>query len=345
MSKELSAHTETPKDLIFEPENLTTATIKKFICPNANDQELILGLQICKSMNLNPLKREVYLIKYSQNTDEKMSIVTGYEVYLKRAERSGKYMGMKCWTEGAIKDGNLKGCIEVYRKGWDKPLYHEVEYAEYVGRKKDGSITKFWSGKPKTMIKKVAIAQGFRLAFPDELDGMPYTDAEIDEQDLTDDQPNNGKSRLENIVEEAEIVTPKPTPPPVKTPVKEKKSNVVEEAEEVLNNTSHAIVPVELKDGEKLAQGVILVPAKVATVEGPDGKPATKFNFTMGDANYGSFDKAIFDGLTEIIDRQAKQSTQVLLNIVYKDRIKKEKVFHDIVRFEVASVGNKVMPI
>ena len=34
------------------------------------------------------------------------------------------------------------------------------------------------------MIKKVAIAQGFRLAFPDELAGMPYTADEIDENEI-----------------------------------------------------------------------------------------------------------------------------------------------------------------
>ena len=36
------------------------------------------------------------------------------------------------------------------------------------------------------MIKKVAMSQGFRLCFPDELGGIPYTQEEITE-DLTDE--------------------------------------------------------------------------------------------------------------------------------------------------------------
>lgn len=163
-------------DLIFEPEHLTKETIKKFLCPLASDQELIMGLQIAKTYNLNPLKREIYFVKYGTET---MQVLTGYEVYLKRAERSGKYQGMKAWTEGSIKEENLKACIEVNVKEWPKPLYHEVYYNEYVQRKKDGSINRFWATKPFTMIKKVAVSQAFRLAFPDEFDGMPYTSDEV----------------------------------------------------------------------------------------------------------------------------------------------------------------------
>ena len=36
-----------------------------------------------------------------------------------------------------------------------------------------------WSEKPRTMLKKVCIAQAFRLCFPVELGGMPYTADEL----------------------------------------------------------------------------------------------------------------------------------------------------------------------
>ena len=173
-------------DLIFEPEHLTKETIKKFLCPSASDQELMMGLQIAKTYKLNPLKRELYFVKYGT---EPMQVLTGYEVYLKRAERSGKYQGMKAWTEGTIETNDLKACIDVYVKDWPKPLYHEVFYSEYVQRRKDGQINKFWASKPITMIKKVAVSQAFRLAFPDEFDGMPYTaDEVIDQEKIIDVQ-------------------------------------------------------------------------------------------------------------------------------------------------------------
>ena len=52
-----------------------------------------------------------------------------------------------------------------------------------------------WGSKPRTMIKKVAIAQGFRLAFPVELGGIPYT---------ADELPGN------NVA--PEVVAPEPPP-------------------------------------------------------------------------------------------------------------------------------------
>lgn len=180
----------TANDLLFEPKNLTKETIKQYLCPKASDQELLMGLQIAKTFNLNPLKREVYFVKYKD--DEPMQVLTGYEVYLKRAERSGKYAGLETTTDGKVEDGTLKAIVKIYRKDWERPLVHEAWYTEYVQMKNvykaDRSFSHkepntFWKNKPKTMIKKVAESQGFRKAFPDEFDGMPYTSDEVIDQE------------------------------------------------------------------------------------------------------------------------------------------------------------------
>jgi hypothetical protein len=55
-----------------------------------------------------------------------------------------------------------------------------------MSRIESGTVTKFWQ-KAYTMIKKVAISQGFRLCFSDELGGMPYTTEEMPEQNQTID--------------------------------------------------------------------------------------------------------------------------------------------------------------
>lgn len=156
--------------------SITKEDIKKYFCADATDKELELALQICKLNNLNPFKREAHIVKYKEG--EPIQILTGYETYLKRAERSGNYGGFKVWTEGQGNDMVAK--IEVYRKDWKNPLCHEVEYTEYVQTKWDKYSRKripnrFWATKPKTMLKKVVISQGLRYAFPDELAGIPYT--------------------------------------------------------------------------------------------------------------------------------------------------------------------------
>jgi hypothetical protein len=73
----------------------------------------------------------------------------------------------------------MKALVEIHRKDWTHPFTHEVFWKECVQRKRDGQPTSFWSKMPKFQLKKVAISQGFRLAFPSELGGMPYDPAEL----------------------------------------------------------------------------------------------------------------------------------------------------------------------
>lgn len=138
-------------------------------------------LQICKAYNLNPFKREVHVSKYNGQ----MSIITGYEVYIKRAERSGTLDGWSVVTEGSAEQKNLKAIVTIHRKDRSHPFVWEAVYSEYV-QLKDGKPNKFWQ-KSTTMIKKVAISQAFRLCFSDELGGMPYTSDEMDQvtEDVT----------------------------------------------------------------------------------------------------------------------------------------------------------------
>jgi phage recombination protein Bet len=137
------------------------------------DSQKMLFKKTCVMHNLNPFKREVYAIPYKDN----FNIIIGYEVYLKTAEKSGMLNGWSVKTEGKITDRSLKAVVKIHRKDWVEPLIHEVWFIEYMQE------NKMWKSKPITMIKKVAIAQAFRLAFPANLGGLPYT---ADEMPLND---------------------------------------------------------------------------------------------------------------------------------------------------------------
>lgn len=159
-------------------------------------------INIAKSFGLNPFKKEIYAVSYKNN----FNIIVGYEVYIKRAERTGKLAGWKAWTEGSIQNGDLKACVEIKRKDWNDPFYHEVYFDEY------NQNNMIWNSKPRTMIKKVAIAQGFRLAFPDELGGIPYTSDEIDEtieevQVVKEEKKDNSLQLMSKILEDEGLTT------------------------------------------------------------------------------------------------------------------------------------------
>ena len=184
---------------VKERIEVSMADIKKYIAPNATDKELFMFMGISKSYGLNPLKREIHFVKYGSAP---ASIIVGYEIYLKRAERTGKLDGWKCWIEGD------KAIIEIKRKDQSIPIKWEVDRKEFDKQQST------WKAMPNFMLKKVAIAQGFRLAFPDELGGLPY---------LAEELPQTAKMTSEELAKDEIIVDatpdvpdfqPEPTPAP-----------------------------------------------------------------------------------------------------------------------------------
>jgi len=154
---------------------VTAQTIKDYLFgtnTNLTEQQMALAINTAVMWNLNPFKREIHFVAFKDKYgNSKVSLITGYDVYIKRADRTGKLDGWKAWIDK--KNGETYACIEIKRKDFSTPFYHEVNMKEF---KQNSPI---WDKMPEFMIKKVAIAQGFRLAFPDELGGMPYTADEL----------------------------------------------------------------------------------------------------------------------------------------------------------------------
>lgn len=164
-TKELSTVEQLPQI------ELNVEDVKKYICPGATDKELYLFMNIAKSYGLNPFKREVHFVKYGSNPGQ---TIVGYESYIKRAERTGLLDG---WEVDLGKDDlGEKATITIYRKDRKNPFRWTVYRTEFDTQQAN------WKKMPLFMLRKVAISQGFRLAFPEELGGMPYIPEEINGQ-------------------------------------------------------------------------------------------------------------------------------------------------------------------
>ena len=176
------------KDLI---EWLDLAGVGK----NISETEKKMFIKIAQISGLNPFKREIYITAYGQGDKRQLSILTGYEVYIRKAEESGLLNGWNVETTGSLNKGDLKAVITIHRKDFANPFKHEVWYYEYCqykdiwenNQKVGREPNKFWKEKPVTMIKKVAISQGFRMCFNQTLGGMPYT---TDEMPQVEDVPH-----------------------------------------------------------------------------------------------------------------------------------------------------------
>jgi len=152
------------------------------------DEQKVLFKNVAIQFQLSPFKREIYAIPYERNVKDAkgnrskqmdMNIVTGYQVYIDRAMVSWMLDG---WNVEILRGQDNKliwAKITIYRKDFKYPFTWEVSVAEFMKKKSDGTPMGTRAVMPEFMIKKIAMGQWFRLAFPNELSGMPYLPEEI----------------------------------------------------------------------------------------------------------------------------------------------------------------------
>lgn len=173
---------------------LSPSIIKNYLVHgngNVTEQEIAMFLNLCRFQHLNPFLREAYLVKYG---NEDATVVVGKEAITKRAMRNKAYGGQQAgivilhsesgeleYRAGALLLEGEKlvgGWAKVYVKGYEVPIEAVVSLEEYIGRKKDGTVNAQWAKKPATMIRKVALVQALREAFPEDL-GSLYAAEEV----------------------------------------------------------------------------------------------------------------------------------------------------------------------
>jgi phage recombination protein Bet len=159
---------------------MTTAVVKttegnivemvKVLFPHlasVSDVEIRKAIALARHIGLDPAKKECHFIPYKSS----IQLVVSYTEYIKRAEKSNRLNG---WDVVVGKDEiGTYAETTIYRKDWQYPLKWRVYLNE---AKKD---TPSWKSMPIFMLKKTAIAQAFRLAFPEETASLPYEEAEV----------------------------------------------------------------------------------------------------------------------------------------------------------------------
>ncbi len=175
---------------------LSPEVVREYMVSGDKDKvtikEIIMFMNLCKFSGLNPWAKEAYCIKYG---NEPATMVVGKEAYLKRAEANESFDGFESGIivfnkadqsmehrEGCVvlpEEEIVGGWARIFRKDRSHPYVAEVSFNEYAARKKDGSLNSMWSKKPGTMIRKTALVQALREAFPSSFGGA-FTEEEGD---------------------------------------------------------------------------------------------------------------------------------------------------------------------
>ena len=206
-----------------------------------SEQEVVMFMQLCKFQKLNPFLNDAYLIKFGSQPAQ---IIVSKEAFMKRAETHPQYAGLEAGIiverdkelvelEGAIKlkeDVLSGGWAKVYRKDRERPVSVKLSFSEF------GKGQATWKDMPLNMIRKTAIVNALREAFPDNVGAM-YTEEESNVSEPTTVNP------IEDVQAEIDDNANQTVIDFDKEPVEEKKE-AMKEAEPVSKEEQEALFDV-----------------------------------------------------------------------------------------------------
>lgn len=209
MSKEIVKNEEKKeKEIVYnvgdQEVKLSSTIVNNFLVRGnkVTQKEAVAFMMLCKARNLNPFTNEAYLVKFKDDAQ----IIVSKEAFMRKAEINPNYEGHECGIivnrngdiielPGAFKlktDVLLGAWAKVYVNNKRIPIYISVSIEEYT----KGQST--WKSMPCTMIRKVALVQALREAFPSDLGAM-HTNEELG---VDESQLNKIEVETKDIIEE-----------------------------------------------------------------------------------------------------------------------------------------------
>lgn len=205
-------------ELVKLSGNMITQYLVRGSKADITEQEVVMFLNLCKFQKLNPFLNEAYLVKFKGAPAQ---IITSKEAFMKRAEANEHYAGLEAGIiveregkivkqEGAVKlptDKLIGGWATVHRNDREVPVKVQIDFSEFS----KGQAT--WRAMPMNMIRKTAIVNAMREAFPGNLGNM-YTEEEAPEvrKDITQevDREVHQKANQEIIDVQPDPIPDKP---------------------------------------------------------------------------------------------------------------------------------------
>ena len=200
---------------------LTPGIVLKYIVSgsgNPTDKEVFAFMAKCQARGLNPLAGDAYMTCY-KNRDGSVSssVITSKDYFVRTATSQPDFDGMRAgvvvidrngtmeYREGSLVGGQTErligGWAEVYSKNRKFPSKAVVSLSEYdQGRS-------LWKTKPATMIRKVALVQAIREAYPQKFGGIYDADEmpEHPEPNMQCEEPEIMEEDATCCVEDTEV--------------------------------------------------------------------------------------------------------------------------------------------
>lgn len=177
---------------------LSPQTVAAYIATGnaqADPADVMKFIATCRARGLNPMAGDCYMTVYQgQNGRKSVSTIVSKDYFVRTATSQEGFDGMRAgvvvykprtgemeWREGTIvgkaSEQLVGGWAEVFDRHRSHPSKVSVALSEYDTGKS------LWKSKPATMIRKVALVQALREAYPAQFGGM------YDRDEMPDDMP------------------------------------------------------------------------------------------------------------------------------------------------------------
>lgn len=192
--------------------------IHKNFCPDLNQMELIVFLNIAKTRGLDPLLNQIHAVKRAG----KMVVQVGIDGLRALAARTKEYAGSdESIYEYDDKKKIQKATTTVYRmvQGQRCPFTASARWEEYYPGSKMGFM---WDKLPETMLAKCSEAKALRKAFAYDLSGL-YAEEELEQaiREVKDETNKKLEALNAKFVSEEKPPTPEYKPEAVEGETKE----------------------------------------------------------------------------------------------------------------------------
>lgn len=187
-----------------------------------DDREIWSFMAKCQARHLNPLAGDAYMTSYvnKKTGHVEASVIVSKDYFVRTATQQPGFDGIKAgivvwdkhagemrYREGTIWSKANEQLVGGWAEVWDKSRSHpsraEVSLEEYDQHRS------LWNSKPATMIRKVALVQALREAYPGAYGG-------IYDRDEMPEPPAQVAAQAAEIESASELVEPEqPAPDPV----------------------------------------------------------------------------------------------------------------------------------
>lgn len=189
-----------------EDVKLAPSTVRNYLVSGdgkVTDQEVVMFINLCKYQHLNPFLNEAYIVKFGSRPAQ---LITSKEAFMKRAEANKHFRGSKAgvivvrnneiiYSQGAFalpSDTIVGGWAEVKRDDREEPIHIEISFDEF--NKKQAT----WKDMPANMIRKTALVNALREAFPDSLGSLYTEDDKLETASVVPNQAERKQAQKES---------------------------------------------------------------------------------------------------------------------------------------------------